>query len=298
MSRRGTLLFALMCVIWGIPYLLIKVAVRDLSPATLVFCRTGIGAAVLLPIAIARRDLAPLLAKWRQLLAYTVVELAIPWVLLSTAEKKLPSSLTGLLVAAVPLVGFSLAFALGDRATLGRRNGIGLLIGLAGVAALAGFDGASADIGSVAIVGVVVVGYAAGPIILARALHDMPSLGVVTASLGICALGYLPVALRSAPDHMPSAEVIESVIVLGLLCTALAFMIFFELIREIGPVRATIITYVNPAVAAVLGVVFLDETLGVASIIGFGLILAGSVLATSGPSREPALATVAAVAEP
>ena len=101
MSRRGTLLFAAMCVIWGIPYLLIKVAVRDLSPAMLVFCRTGIGATVLLPVAIVRGDLAPLLARWRPLLAYTVVELAVPWVLLSTAEQKLPSSLTGLLVAAV-----------------------------------------------------------------------------------------------------------------------------------------------------------------------------------------------------
>lgn len=298
MSRRGTLLFAAMCVIWGIPYLLIKVAVRDLSPAMLVFCRTGIGATVLLPVAIVRGDLAPLLARWRPLLAYTVVELAVPWVLLSTAEQKLPSSLTGLLVAAVPLIGFALAWGLGDRDLLRRRNACGLLIGLAGVAALAGFDGAGADVGSVAIVGVVVVGYAVGPMILARSLHDMPSLGVVSASLGLCALGYAPLALRDAPDGVPSGRVIASVVVLGLVCTALAFMLYFELIREIGPTRATIITYVNPAVAAVLGVAFLRETLGIASMIGFVLILSGSVLATGGPPRARKPLPVPAIAEP
>jgi len=298
MSRRGTVLFAAMCVIWGIPYLLIKVAVRDLSPAMLVFCRTGIGAIVLLPIAIARGDLAPLLARWRPLLAYTVVELAVPWVLLSTAEQKLPSSLTGLLVAAVPLVGFALAWGIGDRELLRRRNATGLLIGFVGVGALAGVDGAGADIGSVAIIGIVVVGYAAGPMILARALHDVPGLGVVTASLGLCAIGYAPLALLDAPDGVPSGRVIASVVTLGLVCTAFAFIVFFELIREIGPMRATIITYVNPAVAATLGVVFLHETLGVASMIGFALILAGSVLATSGPRRLQVSTPTPAVAEP
>ncbi|MGI8662393.1 MAG: DMT family transporter [Acidimicrobiales bacterium] len=298
MSRRGTLLFAAMCVIWGIPYLLIKVAVRDLSAPMLVFCRTGIGAAVLLPVAMARGDLAPLRARWRALLAYTVVELAIPWVLLSTAEKELPSSLTGLLVAAVPLVGFAMAWRLGDRDALGRRNAAGLVIGLVGVGALVGFDGAGADIVSVAIVGVVVVGYAAGPLILARVLHDMPGLGVVAASLGLCALGYAPIAAFDAPSSMPSGRVVASVVVLGLVCTAMAFIIFFELIREIGPVRATIITYVNPAVAVVLGVAFLHESLGVASVVGFVLILIGSVLATTRGRPGATVVAVPAVAEP
>jgi drug/metabolite transporter (DMT)-like permease len=282
-----------MCVIWGIPYLLIKVAVDELSPVVLVFCRTGIGAAVLLPVAIARGQLAPLRAKWRALLVYTVVELAMPWVLLSTAEQKLPSSLTGLLIAAVPLVGFSISWALGDRMLLGPRNAAGLLIGLAGVAALAGIDGANADVGSVLILGLVVIGYATGPFLLARVLHDMPGLGVVAASLGICAAGYAPFALAGLPDAMPSGDVVASVVTLGLVCTALAFLVFFTLIREVGPARATVITYVNPAVAAVLGIVFLDESLGWASIVGFVLILGGSVLATSGPvrpsERQPAV---------
>ncbi|MEY2457038.1 MAG: hypothetical protein QOK06_2132 [Acidimicrobiaceae bacterium] len=289
-----------MCVIWGVPYLLIKVAVGELSPAMLVFCRTAIGTAVLLPVAIKRGDLIPVLARWRPLLAYTLAELAIPWVLLSTAEKELPSSLTGLLVAAVPLVGFGFAAALGARDVLARRNLVGLLVGLVGVAGLVGFDGTGADITSVAIVGIVVIGYAAGPIILSRTLHDLPNLGVVTASLGLCALGYAPLALSNPPDAMPSGRVIASVVALGLVCTALAFMLFFELIREIGPARSTIITYVNPAVAVLLGVVFLHETLGIASIIGFALILAGSVLATSGPTgqREADEVQVPTIAEP
>ena len=272
-----------MCVIWGIPYLLIKVAVGELSPAALVFGRCAIGAAVLLPIAIKRGELAPLRRRWRPLLAYTVIELAVPWVLLSTAEKELPSSLTGLLIAAVPLVSFVLVAGLGEREVLGRRNAFGLVVGLAGVAGLAGFDGAGADILSVGIVGIVVCCYAAGPIILSRTLHDLPNLGVVTASVGLTAIGYLPLAIADAPDGVPSGRVIASVAVLGIVCTSLAFMIFFDLIREIGPARSTIITYVNPAVAALLGVVFLHESLGLASMIGFVLILTGSVLATSGP---------------
>ena len=292
MTRRGTILFAAMCVIWGVPYLLIKVAVRDLSPVVLVFSRTGIAAAVLLPIAIARGDLAAVVERWRPLLAYTVIELAIPWVLLSKAEQELPSSLTGLLVAAVPLVGFAVAWRLGDRDALHPRNALGLLVGIVGVAALVGFDGAGADIGSVAMVGVVVVCYATGPMILARVLHDVPGLGVVAGSLAICAIGYAPLAVLDAPSSMPSWRVIASVVLLALVCTALAFVIFFELIQEVGPVRATIITYVNPAVAVVLGVVFLHESLGVASLVGFALILTGSVLATA--RRAPPLT----VAEP
>ena len=294
MSRRGTLLFAAMCVIWGIPYLLIKVAVRELSPAALVFGRTAIGALVLLPIALHRGDLRGLGARWRPLVAYTAVELAFPWIALSNAEQKLPSSLTGLLIAAVPLVGFFLAWRLGHSRDLGPRNAAGLVLGLVGVAALVGFDGAGAAIGSVALVGIVVVGYATGPVILARSLHDVSGLGVVVASLVLCAVVYAPLAALDAPSSFPGWRVLASVVTLGLVCTAVAFVLFFELIQEIGPVKATIITYVNPAVALLLGVVFLHESLGVASFVGFVLILLGSVLATArAPVSAPAVADAA-----
>jgi drug/metabolite transporter (DMT)-like permease len=231
----------------------------------------------------------PVLARWRWLVVYTVVELAIPWVLLSTAEQRLPSSLSGLLVAAVPLVGAVLSWAVGGRDKLGSRAILGLLVGLAGVGALVGFDVHGGDAGSVAIVGVVVIGYAAGPIVLDRRLGDLPKLGVVAASLVLCAVGYAPFALTHLPSGTTSWRVVGAVVVLGVVCTALAFVLFFHLIAEIGPVRATVITYVNPAVAVVLGVVFLHEHFGAGTAIGFGLVLTGSVLATGAGRRAPAL---------
>jgi drug/metabolite transporter (DMT)-like permease len=282
-------LFAAMSVVWGIPYLLIKVAVRHLDPVVLVCSRTAIASVVLLPLAMARRELRPVLARWRPLLAYTVAELAVPWVLLARAEERLPSSVSGLLVAAVPLVGAVVAVVLGRRGQgegrggadhLGRRGLAGLGVGLTGVAVLVGFDVSGTDAGSVGLVAVVVVGYALGPALLSRDLADLPVLGVVASSLALCTLGYAPFALTSLPASLPPGRVIAAVVVLGVVCTALAFVLFFALIGEIGPVRATVITYVNPAVAVVLGVAFLHEGFGVATAAGFVLILAGSVLAT------------------
>ncbi len=298
-SRRGVVLFAAMSVIWGIPYLLIKVAVRDLSPDVLVFCRTAIGAVLLVPVAAARHQLRPVLARWQPLLAYTVAELAGPWLLLSTAEQRLDSSLTALLIAGVPMVGAVLAWSLGERGALGRRGLAGLVVGLAGVGALVGFDVSGGDLPSVAMMVVVAVGYAVGPAIFARRLRGVPPLGVAAASLGICAVGFAPFAALHLPDTVPSTRVVLAVAVLGVVCTALAFLVFFALIAELGPVRAMVFTYVNPAVAVVLGVVFLGEGFGPATAVGFVLVLAGSFLATSG-RRTPsgATATAVAVAEP
>ena len=132
MSRRNWLLFAAMCVIWGVPYLMIRVAVRELAPVTLVFLRTAIGAVLLVPVAAWRRELRPLVTRWWPLLAYTVVEVVIPWVLLARAETKLTSSLTGLLIAAVPLVGAVVVAITGSRERQGRRRWLGLLVGIGG----------------------------------------------------------------------------------------------------------------------------------------------------------------------
>ena len=181
MTRRGALLFAAMCVIWGIPYLMIRVAVRELAPVTLVFFRTGIGAILLTPFAAWRGELRPLLARWWPLLAYTIVEVAVPWVLLAHAETKLSSSLTGLLIAAVPLVGAVVVGLTGARERQGSRRWAGLLVGMAGVAALVGLDIGQVDAVAVVEIGVVAVCYAVGPIILSRRLSDVPALGVVAA---------------------------------------------------------------------------------------------------------------------
>ena len=286
MSRRGALLFAAMCVIWGIPYLMIRVAVRELAPVTLVLLRTGIAALLLTPIAAARGELRPLLAYWRPLLVYTAVEVAIPWVLLADAETKLTSSLTGLLIAAVPLVGAAIVTFTGDRESLGARRWLGLLVGIGGVAALVGLDVGQVDVVALVEVGAVAVGYAIGPIVLSRNLEGTPALGVVAASLGITAIVYAPFAAARWPSAMPSAHVVESVLGLAVVCTALAFLVFFALIAEVGPVRATVITYINPAVAAVLGITLLSEHLTAGMLVGFALVLAGCVLAT-GRSGQP-----------
>lgn len=280
MSRRGWLLFGAMCLIWGIPYLLIKVAVRHLAPADLVFGRTAIGTVLLLPIALARGQVRPLLAKWRPLLLYSLVEIAIAWLLLSDAETRISSSLSGLLVAAVPLVGVVIVRVSKTQDRLTGTRLVGLLMGLAGVAAVLGFDLGHITLAAVLEMGVVVCCYALGPQILARRLADLPSLGVVSCSLAICAVLYAPVAILQRPAHWPPASVVWAVIALGVICTAIAFLVFFALIAEVGAVRATVITYINPAVAVALGVTLLHEpfTLGVA--FGFALVLGGSVLAT------------------
>jgi len=280
MTRRGALLFGAMCVIWGIPYLLIRVAVRELAPVTLVFFRTAIGALLLTPVAVYRGELRPLLRYWRPVLAYTAVEVAIPWVLLARAETKLTSSLTGLLIAAVPLVGAVIVTVTGDRERLGGRRWVGLVVGIGGVAAIVGLDLGQVNVVALVEIGFVAVGYAVGPIILSRSMTDLPAYGVVAASLLITAVVYLPFAAASWPSTMPSAHVVESVLGLAIVCTALAFLVFFALIAEVGPVRATVITYINPAVAAVLGVSLLSEHLTRGMLIGFALVLAGCVLAT------------------
>jgi drug/metabolite transporter (DMT)-like permease len=284
MTRRGLVLFGLMSVIWGIPYLFIRIAVAEITPATLVLARTVLAAAILLPIALLRVDLRPVLARWRWLVAFAAVEIAIPWIALGSAEQHLSSSLAGLLIAGVPLVGTAFALATGGVDRLGRTGLLGLLIGPIGVAAIVGGDYATSDPTALVQIAIVVVGYAVGPAILSRRLDGLPTLGVMALSLVLCALVYLPIAAVQWPSAVPSTQVLASIVILAVVCTAAAFILFGALIDEIGPVRATVITYVNPAVAAVLGVLVLGETFSPGMAIGFVLVILGSTLATR-PSR-------------
>ena len=285
MSRKGIVLFASMCVIWGVPYLMIRVAVRELTPATLVFWRTAIAALLLMPLAMLRGHIRPLLAHWRAFVAYTVIEVTIPWLFLARAELRISSSLAALLIAAVPLVGATVVTVSGSHEWKGGRQLGGLAVGMAGVAAIVGVDVHSTGVVPILEMAIVVVCYAIGPLILTRWLASAPALGVVAASLALSALIYVPFAIVQWPSSTPSAHVLESVLGLALLCTALAFLVFFALIAEVGPVRATVITYVNPAVAAVFGVAVLGEHLTVGMILGFLLVLAGAFLATGRSSR-------------
>lgn len=294
MTRRGWALFVAMSVIWGIPYLLIKVAVGQVSPAVLVFARTSVGAALLLPFAARRRQLGTLRSHWPAVLAFAAIEIAGPWLLLSDAERRLSSSTTGLLIAAVPIIGVVLARLTGDRRPVSAVRWLGLLLGLGGVALLAAPALHGGGVRPMAEVLLTALGYATAPLIADRSLRDCPSLAVTSVCLTVTALIYTPAAAATWPSRMPSASATASLAGLAAVCTAIAFVLFFELIGEVGAARATVITYVNPAVAVVCGATFLSEPLTATIGGSFVLILAGSVLATRrtvervGPVAEPA----------
>ena len=277
-----------MCLIWGIPYLLIKVAVSDISPVMLVFLRTLIGALILVPIAAARGSLVPVLPYWKWVVAYTAIEVALPWFLVSHAEVRLSSSLAGLLIAATPFAGVVLGRITGTSDRFDARRLFGLGVGFIGVGALVGFNVSVSDFGAAGELGLVAICYAVGPIIVSRRLSNVPNIGVVAFSVLLPAIVYAPFALTQLPAAVPPPQVLLAIGLLGVVCTALAFLIFFALIGEVGPVRATIITYVNPAVALALGVTLLGEPLTIGAIGGFALILVGLFLSTRRPKTAHA----------
>ena len=282
MTRRAIILFAALSIAWGIPYLLIKISVVELDPAMVVLGRSALGGLILLPLALARRQVLVVLKRWRPLIAYTLIEIVVPWYFLSSAEQKLPSSTAGLLIAAVPLVGVAVAFLFGRPARLSGGNWLGIGVGMLGVAALVGLDVSGSDLIGVAEIAVVVVCYALGPAILSRWMSDLPGVGVVAVSLSLTALIYVPfVAFTGGfPTRVPSLPVILSIVALAAVCSAAAFLIMFALVAEIGPMRMTTITYVNPAVAIVAGALVLGERITIWTVLGFGLVLAGSFLVT------------------
>jgi drug/metabolite transporter (DMT)-like permease len=294
-TRRGWALFLALGVIWGLPYLLIRVSMREVSPVFLVFVRTAGGALLLAPFVVRRGALAPLLSRWKAVCAYTVVEIVVPWVVLSNAEKTVTSSLSGLLVAAVPIAGAVMARLTGtDR--IDRRRATGLVLGLAGVAALVGFDVGGPHLLVVSSFLLIITGYAVGPWIFSKYLADLRGPSVVIASLALAAIVYAPFAVVQRPHHELSTSVLLSLLGLIVVCTVGGFLAFFALISEIGPMRAIVITYLNPAVAVLLGVVVLGEPFGPATAVGFVLVLSGSVLATR-PLRSKAVPSSATATE-
>jgi drug/metabolite transporter (DMT)-like permease len=294
-SRRGWALFLTMSVIWGIPYLLIKVAVGEVSPVVVVFARCVVGAALLLPWTLAKGQLRPALRHWRALLLFTVLEMTAPWLLLSFAEQSLSSSLTGLLVATVPFVAALAARLSGadERLTPVRLLGMGM--GVVGIAALLGLDVGGAHVLPLLAVALTVIGYATAPLVISRALPEVPGVAASSIALFVTAVVYAPFAVpRLGQVADASGPALLSLAGLGAVCTAVALALFFALIREVGPQRALVITFVNPAVAVLLGVALLDEpfTLGIA--IGLPVVLVGCVLATRrGRPQEPEPSTEA-----
>lgn len=292
MSRRGWVLFLAMSIIWGIPYLLIKVADGGVSVPVLVFARVALGALVLLPVALRRGELGALRGHWPWLVAFAVTEIIGPFALLSSAERRLSSSASGLLIAAVPIIGAVLARLTGGTDRLTRTRLAGLVIGLGGVALLAAPDLGHGDALSVAEVLLTALGYAIGPMIANRKLSGVPGAAANTVCLGMAAIVYAPAAALTWPQTMPSPEVLAALAALGVVCTATALVVYFQLIAEVGAARATVITYVNPAVAVALGVIVLGEPLTAVVLGSFVLILGGSFLATRSdvPARPEAAA--------
>lgn len=288
MTWRTWAAFTALCVIWGTPYFFIKLALQDLSPAVVAWGRIAVGAAVLVPLAWKRGLIRPVLAHKGTICAFALAELVVPFVAIALGERWISSSLAGILIATVPLTVIVLSPAFGIKEQLSGRRIAGLAVGFLGVVTLLGIDTVSGiqqwlGVGCMAIA---TIGYAAGPLIVQRHLSDVDELGAIAVSLGVATIMLLPAAIASAPARMPSAQSLISIAILGVICTALAMSLYFYLIVAAGAARASVVAYINPAVAALLGVLVLHEHFGVGSILGLILILFGSWLATGGARKS------------
>lgn len=281
-------MFGALGLLWGIPYLFSSIAVQELAPSVVVVGRCVIGALVLLPLAIRSGDVRLVLRRWPVVLAYSVVQMAIAWLLLTDAQQHIASSLAALLVASTPIFATILALVLRIERRLTGRRVAGLAVGLAGVAALVGVGGGGlgdTPLRPVLQVLATAVGYAVGPMIVAKRLGGVSPITVNAVALTFAALLHAPLAARTWPTEMPSGAALGSVLALGVLSTAVAFVLMFRLIAEVGPAPTTVVTYLNQAVALLAGVLVLSEPLTTGIAIGFPLVLLGAFLATWRPRR-------------
>jgi drug/metabolite transporter (DMT)-like permease len=295
MSRRAWLAFGAISVIWGVPYLLIRIAVRHgVTPAFLAWGRVTLAAMVLLALAWRAGTLSSLRGQWRVLLVYAVVEICIPFPMIAAGETRVSSSLAAILISSVPLIVALLALRFDHSERPTPIRALGLLLGFGGVVALMGIDvaGKGGELLGAGAILLAAVGYAIGPMLIKLRMAQLDPRATMGASLGIASLLLVPAAALDPPRAVPSGGAIGCVIALGLVCTAAAFVIFSILISEAGTSRATVITYVNPVIAVALGVALLGERPGTGAIAGLLLILAGSWLATDG-RLPPGLARLA-----
>jgi drug/metabolite transporter (DMT)-like permease len=283
MSRRTTLVFALVGLLWGIPYLFIKVAVDEetgYSPAIVVFGRVFIGALILIPIAIKDKTIFAAIRGYKFVACYAVLEMIIPWILIGTAEQKISSGLAGLLIASVPIWSTLITYFQGDKEALRSNRLIGIGVGFIGVVLIVGIETltGSSDPLSIGMVIVAAIGYAYAIIMIRQKLPGVSGIAINGVAMAITAVFYLPFTIILWPDHQVSANATYAVIALGIFSTGIAFAFFFSLIADIGPTRASVVTYWNTAIAVVLGVLILSEplTLGIAA--GLPLVMLGSYL--------------------
>ncbi len=300
MNARTLILFAILCVFWGIPYFFIKLALVDISPVCVAWSRIALGAIVLIPVAWHRGVLGPALRHKGPIIAFAIAELVIPFSLIAIGERSLSSSMVGVLIATVPLTVVIVAPLFGVHESMSLRRLLGLMIGFAGIITLLGFDSIAGTAQWLAVAGlaVAVAGYAAGPLIVQKYLKGVDEVGAVALSLGVAAVLLLPFAVLTLPQRLPSAVSLTSIGVLGLVCTAGAMLLYFYVIHAAGAARASVVAYISPAIAAVLGVAVLHEPLGVGIVLGLALILLGSALGSSGADRAHAESPPESVGRP
>lgn len=269
-----------MAVLWGIPYLLIRVAVRQLDPGVLVLARTGPASLLLVPFVTHQRAWPSLLKNLKWIAIFGVTEFGVPWYLMATSERHITSSLTSLIICAVPLFSVVMLRFTSAHEPIGPRRLAGLMAGAAGVLLLVGLDLKGGSITWIALMLIVCVGYSIGPIILATKLREVTGAALVCGATGVVALAWIPYDVVHWPTHV-SGETWSSVSVLSVFCTAGAFLVFFELIKEAGSSRSVVVVYSNTALAVILGVIGLHEPFTIGIAVGFPLIVLGSYLATS-----------------
>jgi drug/metabolite transporter (DMT)-like permease len=285
MSRRGFFLFLAIGFAWGVPYFFLAVAGKDFSTPSIIFSRVVIGAAILVPFAIKRGDFKAALRAWPWVLAFAAIEMIGPWFLLTEAERHVPSGLAGLMIATVPIYGMLIAyFFQGDKSVRHPKTLAGLAIGFAGVVLLVGIDSLTGAFEPFYLIMLVIsaIGYAVAPAIANAKLKDVPSSGMMGLSLLMVAVFYAVPALGSLPGEIaagPRPESIWAIVGLGLISSALAFVLFFELVKEVGSARATLVTYPNTAWALMLGIIFLHEPITIGLLVGLPLVALGSYLA-------------------
>ena len=285
MSRRGLYLFLAIGLAWGVPYFFLAVAGKEFSTPTVIFSRVTIGALILVPLAIKRGALKPALKAWPWVLAFAAIEMIGPWFLLTEAERHVPSGLAGLMIATVPIFGMLIAyFFQGDKSVRHPKTLAGLAIGFTGVVLLVGIDSLTGTFEPIYLLMLVLsaLGYAVAPAIANAKLQGVPTVGVIGLSLTMVAIFYAIPAISELPGEIaagPHWTSVGALIGLGVISSALAFVLFFDLVKEVGSARATLVTYPNTAWALLLGIVFLHEPITIGLLTGLPLVAIGSYLA-------------------
>ena len=282
MTRRSWILFIAAGILWGVPYLFIKIAVEPggFQPGFLVFARVSLGAIFLLPLAIKQGLIQEAMKYFKWILLYSVIELVGPWYFLSSGERHVTSGLAGLLIATVPFFSTILASLLGDHSVWQPLRIIGMVVGFAGVVLVVGLESLRGENSKSAIILILLaaVGYAVAPLMIRRKAPTLNGLAVNSIAMLLTAIIYIPVGIIQWPSKVPNASAIWSLLILGIFPTAIAFVVFFKVLVEVGPTRASMVTYINTAVAVLLGILVLGEPLTLGIGLGLPLILVGSYL--------------------